>query len=240
MNKTTPNNKQGFLKLYPDEIQNVYAIFKKGVSLNLPRAEVEKNIAAFIQEKYSLKAPVSQPAAASIYDQLSAPDFQESLLNDETPATAADTSIPRKTTKIVLSLEDYQRYVETTQTCEIFSSTHAQSAALKSLLLAFVCFYRRSHHPTGWIRYDKKNIFYLAGLTKISSSQQEKLTAALHAHCGLDMRVVGSNQPIPCFTISWLRDQPIAGTTDNPLLTLSDMSPEGIQEIISKISSPEV
>ena len=239
MSKLMPNTKQGFLKLYPDEIQHVYAIFKKGVSLSLPRAEVEKNIAAFIQERYSLKAPVSQPAASSIYDQLSSPDFQESLINDDSAALTADTTIPRKTTKIVLSLEDYQRYVETTQTCEIFAPTHAQSAALKSLLLAFVCFYRRSHHPTGWIRYDKKNIFYLAGLTKISSAQQEKLTAALHAHCGLDMRVVGSNQPIPCFTISWLRDQPIAGTTDNPLLTLSDMSPEGIQEIISKISSPE-
>ena len=73
-----------------------------------------------------------------------------------------------------------------------------------NLMVAFTAHALSNYHPSGWIKYDKKEIIALARLTKLTSAEQEKLTQALHSSFGVDMRVVGSAQPIPCYALPWL------------------------------------
>ena len=72
------------------------------------------------------------------------------------------------------------------------------------LLVAFTAHALSNYHPSGWIKYDKKAIIALARLSKLPMSEQEKLTQQLHFSFGIDMRVVGSAQPIPCYALPWL------------------------------------
>lgn len=79
------------------------------------------------------------------------------------------------------------------------------------LLVAFTAHALSNYHPSGWIRYDKKAIMALAHLSKLPMAEQEKLTQRLHSSFGIDMRVVGSAQPIPCYALPWL-SSPQEGT----------------------------
>jgi hypothetical protein len=229
------NNKK-FLKLYPEEIQSLYEIYKRGVFSSPPRLrmEIEQQFADFLTTTYHFpKNPVADSIAVRLYEDFSSPAFKESLL-DDLVAAAIGEEVHHFAPKITLSLEDYKRF------CEIsadFSPADPDTPRLKALLLSFVVFFRLNFHQTGWVRYDKKNIFHLAAATRLSPATQERLTNKLHTQCALDMRVVGSNQPIPCFNIAWLNDQLPPGSPDNPLVTLGDLSPEGIKEIISKIDA---
>lgn len=86
----------------------------------------------------------------------------------------------------------------------LFSSKDKQQQRIFLLVVAFTAHALSAYHPSGWIRYDKKQIFTAAKINKLSSQDQESLTRQLHNDFGLDMRVVGSNQPIPCYNIPWL------------------------------------
>ena len=79
------------------------------------------------------------------------------------------------------------------------------------LLVAFTAHALSNYHPSGWIKYDKKAIIALARLSKLPMAEQEKLTQQLHSSFGIDMRVVGSAQPIPCYALPWL-SSPQEGT----------------------------
>ena len=50
------------------------------------------------------------------------------------------------------------------------------------------------------------------------------------------MQVVGSNQPIPCYKIDWLYDQPTPGSTDNPFISLGYFDPKDLQKVITQIT----
>ena len=95
------------------------------------------------------------------------------------------------------------------------------------LLISFTAFARSNPHPNGWIKYDQKSkdlIFYLASCTKKDQKYKEYLTNTLHLNYNLNMRVVGSTQPIPCFQLAWqlpLKDQSV-------LVKIGENSPETI------------
>lgn len=229
------NNKK-FLKLYPEEIQSLYEIYKRGVFSSPPRLrmEIEQQFTNFLHSTYKFpKNPVAGSIATRLYDSFSSPSFKEALL-DDLVASAIGEEVRHFAPKITLSCEDYKRFCEMSAVLSTDIPTDPDLPRLKALLLAFVVFYRKDYHPTGWVRYDKKNIFHLAGVSRLSASTQERLTTKLHTLCSLDMRVVGSNQPIPCFTISWLNDQLPPGSPDNPFVTLSELSPSGLTEILEK------
>lgn len=73
------------------------------------------------------------------------------------------------------------------------------------LIVAFAAFARSHPHRSDWIHYDKKEIFSLAGrqIAKLSVKDQQSLTKEIHDKYGLNMQVVGSMQPIPCFQFDW-------------------------------------
>lgn len=124
-----------------------------------------------------------------------------------------------ETEEAFLYVEDIRLYKEKTE--------KEKNLNLKKLLLAFMIFARLNPHPSFWIRYDREEIFFLAGLTKLKTSEQELLTKSLHKCYDLNMQVVGSNSPIPCFKIEWLaKDYP-----EELKVLVGDYNPETIEHL---------
>ena len=117
------------------------------------------------------------------------------------------------------------------------------------LLVAFATYARAYPHSSNWIHYDKKTIMYLAGLDKLRVQEQQSLTNYLHEHYSLNMQVVGSTQPIPCFRFEWQASQPRVSTLvdedgvvivkeddtpANPLIILGPLTPTTISTYVEQ------
>ena len=100
-------------------------------------------------------------------------------------------------------------------------------ARICRLLVAFAVFARANPHHSHWIKYDKKTIFYLASLAKLSVSEQESLTRRLHSCYNLHMQVVGSTQPMACFQLTWQEE---ISSGQNPLVDIGPISPQTITD----------
>lgn len=77
---------------------------------------------------------------------------------------------------------------------------------LCKLLLSMISITRSFPHKNGWIRFDsniKSLTLIKAGLPKLSSKLTSSMLTIFHDYCGLDMRVVGSKNPVPCFRFTW-------------------------------------
>lgn len=116
---------------------------------------------------------------------------------------------------------------------------HEPSQDLKRLLVTYLVYARANPHPSFWIKNDKKVINFLASLQKLKVSEQILLTNRLHNLYNLDMQVVGSNQPIPCFKIAWQADQPPIDTPENPLVLLGPLNPATIKAFAEQIPYEE-
>ena len=104
----------------------------------------------------------------------------------------------------------------------------------RRLLVAFAAWDRAYSHPSGWIRYDRPAIMCLAGLSGFRPSEQEGLTQLLHRSYGLDMQVVGSNSPIPCFRLSWLEEEePVCQS--NPIQDIGPLSPASVSYTVCEV-----
>lgn len=224
-----PNNKE-FFKMQSQEFQDAFLFYTSLVSPTSPSdpipssEEVTAALSSWLSTNYGFTPSAAKSCAAHLQAQFSLPETRAALL-DSPPHPLS----PEKP-KITVSLEDYQKFMEMVQ------GDPEATPQIKALLLSFIIFYRRNYHPTGWVRYDKKNIFYLAGISKISTARQEKLTTYLHNHYDLNMQVIGSNQPIPCYNLSWLQAQPLPGSASNPMITLGDLAPETVKTIVSKLN----
>ena len=104
----------------------------------------------------------------------------------------------------------------------------------RRLLVAFAAWNRAHPHPSGWIRYDRPAIMCLAGLSGLRPSEQEALTQLLHRSYGLDMQVVGSNTPIPCFRLSWLAEEEPIGQS-NPIQDVGPLAPASVSYAVCEV-----
>ena len=104
----------------------------------------------------------------------------------------------------------------------------------RRLLVAFAAWNRAHPHPSGWIRYDRPAIMCLAGLSCLRPSEQEALTQLLHRSYGLDMQVVGSNSPIPCFRLSWMEEEPPTGQS-NPIQDIGPLAPASVSYTVCEV-----
>lgn len=104
----------------------------------------------------------------------------------------------------------------------------------RRLLVAFAAWNRAHPHPSGWIRYDRPAIMCLAGLSGLRPSEQEALTQLLHRSYGLDMQVVGSNSPIPCFRLSWLAEEEPTGQS-NPIQDVGPLAPASVSYAVREV-----
>lgn len=104
----------------------------------------------------------------------------------------------------------------------------------RRLLVAFAAWNRAHPHSSGWIRYDRPAIMCLAGLSGLRPSEQESLTQLLHRSYGLDMQVVGSNSPIPCFRLSWMEEEPPTGQS-NPIQDVGPLAPASVSYAVCEV-----
>ena len=229
-----------FLDLQTQELRMIYEAYKEIVTsedfsaLLTPEEQtdyIQKQLAEKFSSSFSFPASVAEQISARVvklFPRLQ--DIETQFIINTQTNTNTDTQ--PQTPTIFITLKDYERFMEKIQLSNI-----PPTDQLKSLLFSFMVFYRDNYHPTGWVRYDRKNIFYLAGLSTLSAQKQEKLVNKLHDHFGLDMRVVGSNQPIPCFKINWLYDQDDVSTPQNPLLSFGPFTPKNLKQIIAKVDN---
>lgn len=115
-----------------------------------------------------------------------------------------------------------------------FALQDTDNRAAIRLLVAFAIYARANPHPSHWIKYDRATIFFLAGLQELKTSEQERLTKYLHEYYNLNMQVVGSNTPLPCFKLKWMAEQPnpFVEDTSNPLVAVGNYSPASISHLM--------
>lgn len=105
---------------------------------------------------------------------------------------------------------------------------------VRKVLIALAVYTRHNHHPSFWISYDRKFIAHLSGTSKLRVSERQQILAIIHQKYGLSMQVVGSNQPIPCFQLSWQVSQPQISEEENPLVDIGELTPETIEHFATE------
>lgn len=85
---------------------------------------------------------------------------------------------------------------------------------LISLLTAFAAYARTHPHPKKWVRCsekDKQKIYNMAGFAKnMPTKEKINLTNYIHETYEMNMRVIGSNNPTPCFLFDWQEQEDFA------------------------------
>ena len=104
---------------------------------------------------------------------------------------------------------------------------------LARLVTALAVYARKNHHPSHWIKLDKNEVFFMAGIHKLPAKDIRALTNQAHLLYNLEMQVVGSKKPIPCFRFAWQSDDP--DNEKNPLIDVSDYSPKGIDNLVKTL-----
>lgn len=203
-----------FIKLQTKEVQDFYAMFLDMKAKDATAEAIIERFSVELRARYDF-GDKAEAVATRLCDKFSGEFFADRFVD------------PSKESAVITKC-DYDRFWEYTAADEEITPQ------MRALLMSFIIAYRHNYHPSGWIKYDKKNIFYLADLANLSSARQTAMTNYLHAKYGLNMRVVGSNQPTPCFGFDWLNDQPPVGSEANDLINLGPLSPSTVQIAISE------
>lgn len=194
-------------------------LFTKTVLLTNPTTKKDdliKNIVEKLTKEFpvdSFPSDVITTMAQEIYRQAS-----EQIIKEKQKETEIDSISPADLEaiqelissnsaailKAFSSSPDFSLLSESGSSLEILSPASKRKNPTLDLLIAFTAHALTTYHISGWIRYEKKEIFALAKLNKLSIAEQEELVRKLHSSFGLDMRVVGSAQPIPCYNAPWV------------------------------------
>ena len=93
----------------------------------------------------------------------------------------------------------------------------------RDLLFALLVYSRFDDYETGWINYNRKRIFDLAGLSRLSEAKKNSLDNFLSTEEIVKLRVVGTKKPILCYKLPW-RD--VDDISDERRATCFTLSPE--------------
>lgn len=209
-----------FTELKPKIWQTLHATYESLSTASTTPAQVDEALAADLAQFGFSDSDALRVAGA----------FRRSFdsIRDALAADAADPSVPDYESaaspsgklRLTLSAQDVS--------CMKAILADEPSYDARRLLVAFAAWDRANYHHSGWIRYDRQAIMCLAGLSSLRPRDQEALTQLLHREYGLDMQVVGSNSPIPCFRLSWLEEEPPLCDPSNEPLDLGPLSPSAI------------
>lgn len=219
------------------EFKDLYYLYLDLRAAKLAEKEIIKSLSESIIVSFSFPQEVADKTAKILYTEFTAPSFAAAFcdLQQQQQQQASDAiATEEETQSLFISKVDYERYQSL-----IAADPHV-TTEIKHILLALMSVYRRNYHRSGWIRYDRKVIKYLAGLEGIPSKDLEETMHYIHQEYGLQMQVVGSNYPIPCFKFDWMFDQPEPGSHINPFLDFGSFSPETITQISSGTIEPKV
>lgn len=207
-----------FLQLQPKKWKEIYSLyFDISQYINIPtREEQINNIKKYLMER-DFDDAMATYIANTLLDSFNRSFKNYFIEQDENP----------ENTEAKLTIQDIQQLKA--------RLLHESSPDVRRLLVAYLVYARANPHPSNWIKNDKKVIHFLASIQKLKVSDQILLTNRLHNLYNLDMRVVGSNQPIPCFRISWQADQPAPNTEENFLVYLGPLNPATIKAFAEQI-----
>ena len=228
-----------FFDLKSREFKDLYYLYLDLCAAKSSQTEIKKALSESMRVSYGFPDSVSNKVADILYEKFTSPSFVTTFcdLYNKTNKTKLlfeeEESDETSKAKFFITTLDYKRFNQMTSV-----DPHI-NASIKHLLLALMSVYRRNFHRSGWIKYDRKTIFYLAGLQGASTKDTEELTNYLHQEYGFEMQVVGSNSPIPCFKFAWMFDQPQPGSHVNLFLEFGDLSPETIAQISSGTIKPK-
>ncbi len=202
-----------FLQLQPRKWKEIYSIYFN--SLDMEPSERTRVI-----EQHLISNGFTEENAVAF-----AADLVKSFGSIQDSFEDANSSTT--TQEAYLTLQDIRLLKEKT--------LHEPSIEVKKLLVAYMVYARANPHHSNWIKSDKKVIIFLASLEKLKVSEQIYLTNQLHNIYNLNMQVVGSTQPIPCFQISWQADQDPIDEVKNPLVLLGPLNPATIKSFAEQI-----
>jgi len=198
--------KKTFLEIQPKLWQSLYLLFRDNKDLS--SQEIISKISTVLQQ-YGFDPTLAELTAAEFF----------ALLYDRV-VTTTDSPYYEEA-------EHDHAYLAYMDIHDLGYKLHEETdPRIARLLLSLIVYARTYPHPSNWIRFDRREIFHMAGLLKLSSREQDVLTYRLHSAYGFDMQVVGSTQPIPCFRINWLT--PI--TDDNPLIDIGRFLPQTLKD----------
>lgn len=217
---SSSNELPQFLDLEPTKFQELYSLFTTLEAAASPQ-EIKEAIASHISS-WGIPQKTAQQISSAFYTHYCS-----------APATAttapAFLSAAAPTSEALISRQDLEYYIAALNTDPDLP------LQIRRALLTFAVFYRRNYHPKKWVRYDRKSILFLAGLSDMSSSSQEELTTTLHKDFGFELRVIGSKSPVSCFYFEWMADQPFPGLDpSNPLIDLGPYTPQTIAVTANK------
>ena len=216
------------MTLQPQQWQEIYIYYIALTSSTPPLSsgEILKRI-AFRLESFDLPVDITPQIASYLYDRFTAHEFAP-IYDDPIRLRENPTDNP----VAYLSQQDLE-YIEK----NVIPDPDA-TYELVRLLLTYLIFARLNPHHSNWIKCDKKDkttILYLASLSTLPVSQQENLIQLLHKKFSLNMRVVGSTQPIPCFQIPWQVNQDPVNTEHNQLFTIGSLIPKTISDLATTL-----
>ena len=212
-----------FTELKPRIWQQLYSIYEAHAS------RAPKEVAALLVpplENVGFSATDSARIAEAFVRSFDAIAKAKELGEDDSSPDYESVSSPSGKVRLNLSLLDIN--------CLRAMLADEPSYDARRLLVAFAAWDRAYPHPSGWVRYDRPAIMCLAGLSGLRPSEQEALTQLLHRSYGLDMQVVGSNSPIPCFRLSWMEEEPPISQS-NPTQDVGPLTPTSISYAVCEV-----
>lgn len=90
---------------------------------------------------------------------------------------------------------------------EIYSSEveylkNVGDATERKILFLLLAISKHDNHPTGWIKYNRNLLFKFWGL-KLTSPQKSTIINRCCKNGAIDLRVIGSKNPIVCFKVNF-------------------------------------
>lgn len=207
--------------IQPPSMAEIESFVKNEQDLGLAPAQIMSDLYEFLREKLSQQYygdSVVHGLATTLYHS-AVKNLAAAIHKEQLDAAARGKALEQN--KRILLLTKYiapvAEFVKTDP-----DQPKATTDSTIKLLAAFLTEVMTNYHPTGWLRYNRKSIFSLASVNTRSVADQEKITKKLHDHYQLLMRVVGSNQPIPCFKFSWFEAPTTEDLSDMDLLIPED------------------
>lgn len=215
---SSSNELPQFLDLEPAKFQELYSLF---TTLKDTSPQETKEALASRVSSWGIPQKTAQQISSAFYTH---------YCSASTATTApAFLSAAAPTSDALISRQDLEYYIAALNTDPDLP------LQIRRALLTFAVFYRRNYHPKKWVRYDRKSILFLAGLSDMSSSSQEELMTTLHKDFGFELRVIGSKSPVSCFYFEWMAEQPFPGLDpSNPLVDLGPYAPQTIAAAANK------
>ena len=164
--------------------------------------------------KYGFNLDMAKDLAYNLIEGFKKKSIDMSTIVDEEQedlSTIEDTPLPER--GIFLAKLHMKIIQEALDSLELLPPTKEEFQRI-SLLTAFAAYARTHPHPKKWIRCsekDKQNIYNLAGFSKnMSTKEKLALTAYMHSLYGMNMRVIGSTNPTPCYLFDWQESEEFA------------------------------